>query len=106
MNYLKKATYLTAGIGLALTLGATDCFAIQEIIEPFKAKGTQVTGMIKVGFGIVAGVVISVQIFRGVTSKDPQKKQEMFMSAAWIAGGAVALAQLPAILRFLDIDIL
>jgi len=43
---------------------------------------------------------------RGVTSKDLQKKQEMFMSAAWIAGGAVALAQLPAILRFLDIDIL
>ena len=106
MNYLKKATYLTAGVGLALTLGATDCSAIQEIMEPFRAKGSEVTNMIKMGFGIIAGVVISVQIFRGVTSKDPQKKQEMFMSAAWIAGGAVALAQLPAVLNFIGIDIL
>jgi len=106
MDYLKKATYLTAGIGLALSLGATDCFAIQEIMEPFRAKGGEVTNMIKMGFRIIAGVVISVQILRGVMSKDQQKKQDMFMSAAWIAGGAVALDQLPAVLNFIGIDIL
>ena len=105
MKYLKKMTYLTAGVGLALSLGATDCFAIQELMQPFQAKATEVTNMIKIGFGFLAGIVLSVQIGRGVFSKDSQKKQEMFMSAAWIAGGTVAIYQLGSLLQWMGVSI-
>ena len=105
MKLLNKSTYLTAGVCLALTLGATDCFAIQELMQPFQEKATEVTNMIKTGFGFLAGIVLSIQIVRGVLSKDPQKKQEMFMSAAWIAGGTVALYQLATLLQWMGVPI-
>lgn len=105
MKYLKKATYLTTGVGLALSLGATDCFAIQELMQPFQEKATEVTNMIKIGFGFLAGIVLSVQIGRGVFSNDPQKKQAMFMSAAWIAGGTVAIYQLGSLLQWMGVSI-
>jgi hypothetical protein len=50
-------------------------------------------------------LVLSVQIGRGVFSNDPQKKQAMFMSAAWIAGGTVAIYQLGSLLQWMGVSI-
>ena len=101
MKYLKKSTYLTAGVGLALKLGATDCFATaMDIVRPIEAKATELNGIIVWAFWIIIVVVLGYRIFM-IAFGDENNRPKHIKAVGWVSGGAIAIASIAKIIMWL-----
>ena len=93
-------------IGASLVVGASDVLSTHmELLTPIREKGGQVREMITMGFGILASIALIIQVARGCTASDPNKKTAMFMSAGWIAVGCVCIYNFPKVLSLVGVEL-
>jgi hypothetical protein len=98
MKYLKKATYLTAGVGLAMSLRASNCFATAlDIVRPIENKATELNAVVVWGFWILVGVVLGYRILM-ISVGDENNRMKHMKAIGWLSGGAIAIASIAKII--------